>query len=112
MHLLMKAYSFFARKALHTLLKSETCQRHSTALAQRLLDEEAYYERATMLTDLTVKLGPVWATRTLIPLGPGIVALGQGDTATLSASWGGRHHHSLGLSVPPSVMYNPASERW
>ena len=38
-------------------------------------------------TDLITKLGPTFGLLgTLIPLGPGIIALAQGDTATLSYS--------------------------
>ena len=39
------------------------------------------------LSDLLAKLGPIFGLLgTLIPLGPGIIALGQGDTYTLSQS--------------------------
>ena len=38
---------------------------------------------------MVAKLGPMFGLMgTLIPLGPGIVALGQGDTASLAASLG------------------------
>ena len=38
---------------------------------------------------MIAKLGPMFGLLgTLIPLGPGIVALGQGDTATLAGSLG------------------------
>ena len=43
--------------------------------------------RTTSITDMIAKLGPMFGLLgTLIPLGPGIVALGQGDTVTLSES--------------------------
>lgn len=52
-------------------------------------DEEARFERKTAIPDLVAKLGPMFGLLgTLIPLGPGIVALGQGDTATLSDAIG------------------------
>ena len=39
------------------------------------------------MTELVVKLGPMFGLMgTLIPLGPGIVALGTGDVQTLSSS--------------------------
>ncbi len=59
-----------------------------TALAQRLLAaEEERYERVTAKTDMVAKLGPMFGLLgTLIPLGPGVLALGNGDTATLSNS--------------------------
>jgi biopolymer transport protein ExbB/TolQ len=58
------------------------------ALARRLLTgEELHYARITNRTDLVVRLGPMFGLMgTLIPLGPGIVALGQGDTKALADS--------------------------
>lgn len=58
------------------------------ALAERLLEEEqARFERIVKISDLICKLGPMFGLLgTLIPLGPGIIALGQGDTYTLSQS--------------------------
>lgn len=58
------------------------------AAARRLLDgEEDYYNRILRITDTVAKLGPMFGLLgTLIPLGPGVVALGQGDTVTLSQS--------------------------
>lgn len=60
------------------------------AMASRILSfEEAYYEKQISITDLVAKLGPMFGLLgTLIPLGPGIIALGHGDTATLAASIG------------------------
>ena len=59
-------------------------------MAQTILsEEEAFYERNTMITDIVAKLAPMFGLLgTLIPLGPGIVGLGKGDTALLSASMG------------------------
>lgn len=58
------------------------------AMAERLLEEEqSRYDRLVKLSDLICKLGPMFGLLgTLIPLGPGIIALGQGDTYTLSQS--------------------------
>ena len=58
------------------------------AAAKRMLEEEEdYYHRIVRITDTVAKLGPMFGLLgTLIPLGPGIVALGQGDTVTLSES--------------------------
>lgn len=51
--------------------------------------EERRYSRGFAVTDTVARLGPMFGLLgTLIPLGPGIVALGQGDTATLSQSMG------------------------
>ncbi len=59
-------------------------------LASRLLgEEEQRYQKALLATDLVMKLGPMFGLLgTLIPLGPGIVALGRGDTAALAESLG------------------------
>lgn len=58
------------------------------ALARRLIfEEQARYEGITKITDLVARLAPMFGLMgTLIPLGPGIIALGQGDTYTLSKS--------------------------
>lgn len=57
-------------------------------LAANLLEkEQAHYDRILKATDLLAKLAPMFGLLgTLIPLGPGIIALGQGDTYTLSVS--------------------------
>ncbi|MCL2083609.1 MAG: MotA/TolQ/ExbB proton channel family protein, partial [Oscillospiraceae bacterium] len=76
------------KKALFTLLDSKLPETEQTALARSLLSiEEKHYEKATLITDLIAKLGPmIGLLGTLIPLGPGIMALGEGDTAILSQS--------------------------
>ncbi len=56
------------------------------ALARKLLaNEELYYLKITNRTDLVARLGPMLGLMaTLIPLGPGLIAMGQGDTKTLA----------------------------
>lgn len=76
-HLLLEVYN-------HEQLSSEMKE----SLAASLLDN---YERQQNIkikrTDLITKLGPTFGLLgTLIPLGPGIIALAQGDTTTLSYS--------------------------
>ena len=58
------------------------------SLAGELLEaEKAHYDLRVKITDLVMKLGPMFGLLgTLIPLGPGIIALGRGDTLTLSQS--------------------------
>lgn len=58
------------------------------SLAGELLSaERAHYNLRVQITDLVMKLGPMFGLLgTLIPLGPGIIALGRGDTYTLSTS--------------------------
>jgi len=49
--------------------------------------EKTKYEGIVKLTDGIARLGPMFGLLgTLIPLGPGIIALGRGDTFTLSQS--------------------------
>jgi biopolymer transport protein ExbB/TolQ len=59
-----------------------------TALARRLLaDNEMRYQRVVGRTDLISRITPMLGLMaTLIPLGPGIIALGEGDTAGLADS--------------------------
>lgn len=56
------------------------------ALARRLLAvEELHYVRITNRTDLVTRLGPMLGLMaTLIPLGPGLMALGEGDPKGLA----------------------------
>lgn len=72
----------------HLLNTADLPEESRLAAAKRMLEEEdAYYDRILHVTDTVAKLGPMFGLLgTLIPLGPGIMALGRGDTATLSAS--------------------------
>lgn len=58
------------------------------ALARQLIaDEESRYNKIIKITDLTARVAPMFGLMgTLIPLGPGLIALGEGDAATLSSS--------------------------
>ena len=58
------------------------------ALAIRLVDgEQDQYDKIVRWSELLARLAPMFGMLgTLIPLGPGIIALGQGDTYTLSTS--------------------------
>ena len=58
------------------------------ALAVQLVTaEREHYDSITKVTDIIAKLGPMFGLLgTLIPLGPGVIALGRGDTFTLSTS--------------------------
>lgn len=59
-----------------------------TEVAKRLLSNEAErYRKALSLTESATKIAPMLGLMgTLIPLGPGIVALSSGDLETLSSS--------------------------
>lgn len=58
------------------------------ALVKRLLNEEdTHYQRIINRNNIAVRVAPMLGLMgTLIPLGPGIAALGQGDVASLSSS--------------------------
>ena len=58
------------------------------SLAVRLIHQERdFYDRRLKISDVIAKIAPMLGLLgTLIPLGPGIIALGQGDTITLSSS--------------------------
>jgi biopolymer transport protein ExbB/TolQ len=58
------------------------------SLAARLVTkEQSHYDFILKLSDAVVRLGPMFGLLgTLIPLGPGLIALGRGDTYTLSQS--------------------------
>ena len=74
---------------LMTLFKNRDLPTESRwALAKKLLNEQADHFRSKVSRNETVsKAAPIFGLMgTLIPLGPGILALGQGDTAPLSAS--------------------------
>lgn len=85
-----KSHLFRRQKAaLSELIKHRDLPAAShQALARRLLaGEELYYAKITNRTDLVARLGPMLGLMaTLIPLGPGLIALGQGDTRTLADS--------------------------
>jgi len=77
------------KDALSELIKHSNLPAASLqALARRLLtSEELHYAGITNRTDLVARLGPMLGLMaTLIPLGPGMIALGQGDTKTLADS--------------------------
>jgi len=77
------------KEALGALLaQSELPHAAWEALARRTLtQEELFYEKIVTKTDLVARLGPMLGLMaTLIPLGPGLIALSQGDTKRLAES--------------------------
>lgn len=84
---LLKRQKQFAEKMANA---QEMSENSLAAYTQNLLSlEDAHYRRILAPTDLISKLGPMFGLLgTLIPLGPGIVALGKGDIKTLSESIG------------------------
>lgn len=76
------------RAAVELIARSSYSDATREALARQLIaDEENRYAKITKVTDLIAKIAPMFGLMgTLIPLGPGLLALGQGDTKTLSES--------------------------
>ena len=68
------------------LIRKSQLNRRQKA-ANLLEREQSHYDHILKCTELVSKLAPMLGLLgTLIPLGPGIIALGQGDTQTLSTS--------------------------
>lgn len=76
------------KAALELIVRGKLPEATREALARQLIfEEENRYEKITRITDLVAKIAPMFGLMgTLIPLGPGLMALGQGDTKTLSSS--------------------------
>lgn len=77
------------KKALMTVIQQkELTPLKRESLAGELMDMESdHYDLRVKITDMIGRLGPMFGLLgTLIPLGPGIIALGRGDTYTLSES--------------------------
>ena len=74
--------------ALELLNRSDYPANTREALARQLIaDEESHYNSLTKVTDIIARIAPMFGLMgTLIPLGPGLMALAQGDTKTLSDS--------------------------
>ena len=78
-------------------------------------DERRRYDTAVKCTDLLAKIAPMLGLLcTLVPLGPGIVALGQADTATLSeALVTAFDSTSLGLVIGAlALVVSAVHNRW
>lgn len=73
---------------LQVVQRGHLSENNREALARQLLfDEQNHYEKVTKITDVISRIAPMFGLMgTLIPLGPGLIALGQGDTKTLSES--------------------------
>ena len=86
------------------------------ALARKLLAEvEARYHKTTSRNDFVAKVAPMLGLMgTLIPLGPGIVALGQGQTDLLASSIEIAFHTTVaGLTVAAIALFSARlRKRW
>ena len=76
------------RAAQGLLERSSYSDETREAIARQILaEEEGRYTKITKVSDLIARIAPMFGLMgTLIPLGPGLIALGQGDTKTLADS--------------------------
>lgn len=76
------------KAAMELIMRGQLPEATREALARQLIfEEENRYAKITRMTDIIAKVAPMFGLMgTLIPLGPGLMALGQGDTKTLSGS--------------------------
>ena len=82
--LLMRQKQYLVELTAHPSVSAEMRESLAAALDYK---EQRRYDNRLRVTELTSRISPMLGLLgTLIPLGPGILALGEGDTATLSAS--------------------------
>ncbi|MDD7113282.1 MAG: MotA/TolQ/ExbB proton channel family protein [Lachnospiraceae bacterium] len=77
------------KKVLHQLIDEKKMEENTreTYAAQLLFEEEEHYQKYLRWPQMISKLGPMFGLLgTLVPLGPGLMALGQGNTEMLSQS--------------------------
>ena len=77
------------KKALEELIGEKEMDESTreTYAAQLLFEEEEHYQKYLRWPQMISKLGPMFGLLgTLVPLGPGLMALGQGNTEMLSQS--------------------------
>ncbi len=82
--LLMRQKQYLIELTVHPSVSAEMRESLAAALDYK---EQRRYDNRLRVTELLSRISPMLGLLgTLIPLGPGILALGEGDTATLSAS--------------------------
>lgn len=107
------------KNAIYRVLDAPELYAHGatiTAIAEKALaSEEDYYSRQVQITDTIAKLGPSFGLLgTLIPLGPGITALSNGDTAALAASVGVAFDTTIAglLAASAAVVISGRRKHW
>lgn len=107
------------KKAIYRVLDAPELFPHSatvTSIAEKAIaSEEDYYSRQVQITDTIAKLGPSFGLLgTLIPLGPGITALGNGDTAALASSVGIAFDTTIAglLAASAAVVISGRRKHW
>ena len=77
------------KKALNQLIREDKMDSENREIyaAQLLFEEEKHYQKYLRWPQMISKLGPMFGLLgTLVPLGPGLMALSEGNTALLSQS--------------------------
>lgn len=77
------------KKALNQLIREDKMDSENREIyaAQLLFEEEEHYQKYLRWPQMICKLGPMFGLLgTLVPLGPGLMALSEGNTALLSQS--------------------------
>lgn len=77
------------KKALNELIREDKMDSENREIyaAQLLFEEEEHYQKYLRWPQMISKLGPMFGLLgTLVPLGPGLMALSEGNTALLSQS--------------------------
>lgn len=77
------------KNALKHVIKAENmdAEHREVYASQLLFDEEEYYQKSLRWPQMISKLGPMFGLLgTLVPLGPGLMALSEGNTVLLSQS--------------------------
>ena len=100
--------------AIRAMLDDEPFLNRQKLVFSKLLSTADLPEE-TRITDTVAKLGPMFGLLgTLIPLGPGVVALGQGDTVTLSQSMSIAFDTTIAGIITAAVcaLISTARKRW
>lgn len=77
------------KNALKHVIRSENmdAEHREVYASQLIFDEEEHYQKSLRWPQMISKLGPMFGLLgTLVPLGPGLMALSEGNTALLSQS--------------------------
>lgn len=77
------------KNALQQLIRAKEMDGETREIyaSQLLFEEEEHYQKSLRWPQMISKLGPMFGLLgTLVPLGPGLMALGKGDTQLLSQS--------------------------
>ena len=95
--------------------KELTPLKRESLASSLLFNERSHYDFRVKITDVIMRLAPLFGLLgTLIPLGPGIMALGRGDTLTLSLSMLTAFDTTIAglLAAAVSTIVSAIRKRW